>query len=248
MSRRPSGRVALTTLAAAAVLVGGADLTSYAANGHPLVLGHSNAAVGTTTLKNAGRGPALALKTERSAAPFTVTSSRLVKHLNAATVGGRSAAQLDPKTIRLRFGATGSTSNGDGFHLRSATVPKGTYAVGVTGLVIESASNTGDNITCLIADRAMIVGALNGGPLNFAQVYAIDGAGAGDVNFGVVDNQNLAQRINRPVAFGCSFTGAGQFQEVRGVTFTLTPVTVSDKNSKPIPLTKAAQHRRLGFH
>ena len=54
MIHRPSLRATVTTLAAAAVLVGGAQLTSYAATGHPLLIGKSNSGVGTTTLKNAG--------------------------------------------------------------------------------------------------------------------------------------------------------------------------------------------------
>ena len=61
MTRRPSLRSVVTTLAAAAVLVGGANLASYAATGNALVLGHANNSVGTTSLKNAGRGPALSL-------------------------------------------------------------------------------------------------------------------------------------------------------------------------------------------
>jgi hypothetical protein len=66
MLRRPSLRASLTTVAAATVLVAGADLASYAATGHPLVLGQSNSAVGTTSLKNLGRGPALSLNAAKS--------------------------------------------------------------------------------------------------------------------------------------------------------------------------------------
>jgi hypothetical protein len=102
-------------------------------------------------------------------------------------------------------------------------------------------------MACLIADRRMFLGALNGGGLYYAQVYAIDGSRAGDENFGVLDNQNLAQRVSGPVAFGCDFTGTGAFRAGRAVTFTLKPVTVVDKGSQPIVLSRSARHQRLSL-
>jgi hypothetical protein len=81
MFRRPSIRASVTTLPAAGILVGGANLASYAATGHPLILGHANSAVGTTALKNVGRGPALSLNSAKSSSPLVVNSSKLVKHL-----------------------------------------------------------------------------------------------------------------------------------------------------------------------
>jgi hypothetical protein len=249
MSRRPSLRASLTTLAAAGVLVAGLDLASYAATGHAFVLGHANMAGGTTSLKNTGRGPALSLNSAKSAPPVKVTSSKMVKHLNANMVGGRTAARLAPKTIRLPLGQTGTTFTGDGsFHLRSVTVPKGTYAIAVSGLVLEDNPGTNDGMECLVADKAMLLGALNGGPLTFAQVYEIDGSRAGTINFGVFNGQNPAQSIPRgPLAFGCSFNGAGEFHVVRGLTFTLKPISVSNKSSKPIVLNRSARHARLSF-
>ena len=92
---RPSLRATVTTLAAAVVLVGGAQLTSYAATGHPLLIGKANSGVGTTSLKNAGRGPALSLNTIKTSPPLAVNSNKLVKNHNAATEGGKSAAHLD---------------------------------------------------------------------------------------------------------------------------------------------------------
>src|ERR1043165_7103124 len=85
---RPSLRAVLTTVAAAAVLVGGADLTAYAATGNAFILGHSNSAGGTTSLKNTGRGPALSLNNIKSAPPLVVNSRKVVKNLNADTVDG----------------------------------------------------------------------------------------------------------------------------------------------------------------
>ena len=101
MIHRPSLRATVTTLAAAAVLVGGAQLTSYAATGHPLLIGKSNSGVGTTTLKNAGRGPALGLNTSKSAPPLVVNSSKMVKHLNANAVGGKTAARARADRVAL---------------------------------------------------------------------------------------------------------------------------------------------------
>ena len=83
MTPRPSLRSVGTTVAAAAVLVAGANLASYAATGNALVLGHHNSAGTTTALKNTGRGPALSLNSIKSAPPLVVNSKKMVKHLNA---------------------------------------------------------------------------------------------------------------------------------------------------------------------
>src|SRR3954468_20543114 len=103
MFRRPSLRAALTTVAAAGVLVTGVGLTSYAATGQAFVLGHSNNAGGTTSLKNTGRGPALSLNSIRAAPPLVVNSKKMVKNFNANMVGGKTVAQLSPKMMRVRF-------------------------------------------------------------------------------------------------------------------------------------------------
>ncbi len=133
MFRRPSLGSIVTTMTAATVLVGGADLASYAATGHPLVLGHANSAVGTTSLKNVGRGPALSLDSTKSSSPLTVNSSTLVKHLNANSVPGMTARKLEPRTIRFHLGAPGVTFAGSTVHIFTAKVPRGTYQIGMTG-------------------------------------------------------------------------------------------------------------------
>jgi hypothetical protein len=92
MALRSTRTLAVTALVAAAVVgFGGA---SYATTGHFLVLGHGNSSHKTTTVAMTGHGPALRLKTKKSSPPLAVTSSRLVKHLNAAEVGGMTAADL----------------------------------------------------------------------------------------------------------------------------------------------------------
>jgi hypothetical protein len=87
------GRI-LPVLLGAALLVGGANLVAYAANGHPLLLGRTNHAVGTTTVVNDGRGPALSLQSGRKAPPLSVTSRTMVTHLNADTVDGLQGKSL----------------------------------------------------------------------------------------------------------------------------------------------------------
>jgi hypothetical protein len=81
------GRV-LPVVAAAAVLVGGANLAAYAANGHPILLGGGNHAVGTTTVDNDGRGPAVMLRTRPGAPPLAVSSHHRVARLNADRIDG----------------------------------------------------------------------------------------------------------------------------------------------------------------
>jgi hypothetical protein len=87
------GRV-LPVLLAAVVLVGGANLAAYAANGHPLLLGHANSESQPASVTNTGSGPALTLQTSKKSAPLAVTSSKVVPHLNADRVGGSSASAL----------------------------------------------------------------------------------------------------------------------------------------------------------
>jgi hypothetical protein len=97
------GRV-MPVLAAAAVLVGGANLASYAASGHPILLGGDNHAVGTTTVDNDGHGPALMLKTRHGTPPLSVTSNRKVRHLNADRVDGIPGAALRSRSWTYRIG------------------------------------------------------------------------------------------------------------------------------------------------
>jgi hypothetical protein len=247
MFRRPSIRSTVTTLAAAAVLVGGADLASYAATGHPLILGHGNSAGTTTALKNTGRGPALSLSSSKHAPPLVVNSSKLVKHLNADRVGGRSASALEPKTIRFHLGSPGQTFAGDTQHVFSAKVPTGTYQIGLTGLLTESPSTSGDSYTCLIADKAKLLALFGGGSLsNFTGFYALDGDTQGSFKYGVLDDTNHAQKVTRSsIAYGCLFTGPDAFKVRRTLTFTLHPVTATDKSGTPLSITRSGARHLL---
>ena len=226
---RPSLRSVLTTVAAAAVLVGGADLTAYAATGNAFILGHSNSAGGTTSLKNTGRGPALSLNNIKSAPPLVVNSSKMVKHLNANMVGGKTATQLAGKTIRFHLGTVGSTLSGT--QLFFAKVPKGTYQVSIAGILTDQGTDPTDNYTCLVADRAAVLAALGGGTLDLSKVYGVEAGTSGDSTFGFLGSINPAQKIaNSNIVLGCGFNSTPGFTNSRQLSFTFRPVSVGDKN------------------
>jgi len=88
-----SNRV-LPVLAGAALVVVGLNAASYAANGHPILLGHGNSESRTATVANSGKGPALSLKSGKKSPSLAVSSSKVVKHLNADLVDGKSASAL----------------------------------------------------------------------------------------------------------------------------------------------------------
>jgi hypothetical protein len=93
---------ALPVLLAAAVIVGGANLAAYAANGGVLVLGHKNSATKSTTLKNS-KGTALSLKSKTGTAPLKVSNSEKIAKLNADQLDGLDGASLQnhPYVITL---------------------------------------------------------------------------------------------------------------------------------------------------
>ena len=85
---------AATVVLSALLVVGGLELTSYAANGHPLLLGRANSETATATVTNNGSGPALSLKSGKKSPPLAVSNGKLVKRLNADSVDGASAKSL----------------------------------------------------------------------------------------------------------------------------------------------------------
>jgi hypothetical protein len=89
-------------LAMAVLLVSGANVVSYAATGHPLVLGATNRTSKATTIVRTSAGPVLTIHSKRRTnAPFRVNGHGLVTHLNAAMVDGKSAAALGDHTYVL---------------------------------------------------------------------------------------------------------------------------------------------------
>jgi hypothetical protein len=92
MSPRSIRSLIVAGLLAAAVI--GYGSASYGSTGKFLLLGHGNSERKTTTVAMTGKGAALRLTSRSSSPPLTVTSSRLVQHLNVAEVGGKTAADL----------------------------------------------------------------------------------------------------------------------------------------------------------
>jgi hypothetical protein len=86
-SRRPSPSLVISLLALFLALTG----WGYAATGGRLILGRSNTAGKTTTLK-AKKGPAASFKVKRGTAPFKVSSGRKVAKLNADKLDGVSSS------------------------------------------------------------------------------------------------------------------------------------------------------------
>lgn len=85
----------------AAVLVGAANLTAYAANGHALLLGHDNNESHTATVVNHGPGAALSVVTRDDTPPFAVSSPARVKRLNADRVDGMDGGTVTAYTYQL---------------------------------------------------------------------------------------------------------------------------------------------------
>jgi hypothetical protein len=87
-----AGGAAVGAIGLLSLTIAGAGIAA-AANGGSLILGHSNTATSTTTLRDS-HGTPLSLVGKASAPPLKVSSSKQVNHLNASLLGGESAAQL----------------------------------------------------------------------------------------------------------------------------------------------------------
>lgn len=100
---RPRGGRVLPVLLAAVVLVGGANLAAYAANGEPLRLGRFNAESRKAVVQNNGAGPALELRSRANAPSLKVSSPRRVPRLNADRLDGRHAGALEARAWEIRL-------------------------------------------------------------------------------------------------------------------------------------------------
>jgi hypothetical protein len=237
MFRRPTLRASITTLAAAGVLVGGANLASYAATGNPLILGHSNSAGTTTSLKNLGRGPALSLNSSRHSSPLTVNSSKMVKHLNANEVQGLTPAQINPAFVTYRVGSPGSSLT-TGQHLFTIPSPSGPTEIGVHG--IWESGTTGDNLQCLVADTQVLT------TMDVTQIYALPVASQGDVNGNIVDETTFVNLPkHRHLLIGCQANSTANSTVVQPITFTFKPVKMTVKQGTPTTIPKHATPSRL---
>jgi hypothetical protein len=119
------GRV-LPVLLAATVVVGGANLAAYAANGHPVLLGQKNTATKTTTIKNA-KGTVLSLKGKKGKPTFKVSNTEKIKKLNADLVDGLDSTALQNKTYTYNLTGTSAAPNLIRFALPG--LPGGKYLV-----------------------------------------------------------------------------------------------------------------------
>jgi hypothetical protein len=234
MFRRPTIRSTVTTLAAAAVLVGGADLASYAATGHPLVLGHANSAGGTTSLKNTGRGPALSLNNLKSAPPLLVSSSKMVKHLNAERLHGKTASALDPAVRRFHLGHPNHTVSNTS-HLFTTRVPKGGYEIGMSGFM--TSTKTTDQYYCTVADLKKFQADDLSGNYTLA-VGTFAGPTGGLING--TDVERFAHATT--LVMGCILPAdTGIITVRRPIDFTLRAVSVTNKKGHPLGRNAAVQ-------
>ncbi len=131
-------------LVAAGLLVGGANLAAYAANGRPLLLGKINKETRSATVKNTGAGPALKLKTRRSAPPLAVNSSKKVTRLNADKLDGLNAKALQTHSRIYSLPPQAGVSD---FAFDMGLAP-GVYQVSFS--VVAAMSATGATINCYL--------------------------------------------------------------------------------------------------
>jgi hypothetical protein len=234
MLRRLSLRSTVTTLAAATVLVGGADLASYAATGNPLILGHGNTAGTTTALKNTGRGPALSLNSAKSAPPLLVNSSKLVKHLNADTVHGVSVAVVAPKNYQIPLAKAGGHFSGA--KVVTASLPPATYQITLQGVVIP---DTTTSVQCFVGDKRFLTAPTP----DVNKIWAVDSDPNG-TTFGVSINAVGAAAVKKHVkVFVACIASSGANQVLLPIAANFTQVNgLVKRPTKPLTL-RNGSHR-----
>ncbi|MFC4785066.1 hypothetical protein ACT8ZV_11350 [Nocardioides sp. MAHUQ-72] len=195
MSITPSTwRSAVAVLSAAALLTVGADAVSYAATGHSVLLGKSNSASRATTITNTDSGPALALRSGKRSPSLTVSSSKLVKHLNAERLGGLKADQVAPRTLRLRTGTAGAPMPAP--NLYQVSVPTGDYLVSMFGLY--TSVDASPYLVCTLIDKQkLLANDITGAHL---YEYQQDAAYTGQIS----QTNVVHLKANRPLVYGCN--------------------------------------------
>jgi hypothetical protein len=141
-------RVAPVVLAAA-LLVGGANIGAFAANGHAFLLGTRHVAGKTTTFVNHSSGPVLSLKGKKSSPPLKVNSHKKVTHLNADKVDGRNAESLANTGITYQLG----TSNGGaGVKYTFPGLPAGAFLISYNvNRSIKASGKAVPRMTCAVS-------------------------------------------------------------------------------------------------
>lgn len=132
----------LTTLLAAMIVVGGLNIAAYAATGGAFILGKSNSANKTTTLKSSANGAALKLAPKAGRPPLAVTSSQRVTRLNADQVDGQDAAALETRSVVY---AVPAVSEVDRFAVGTPSTP-GAYRVDYS--ISVATSEAGVTLSC----------------------------------------------------------------------------------------------------
>jgi len=141
------GVAALTGAAVLALVLLAVNGVSYAATGHGLILGTTNAANKVTTLARTGGGPALSIRTKQSSPPLVVTSKAKVKRLNADTVDGMDGKSLQTQAYRYSLPAVSAVGQAV---FTMPNLPKGVYDANFN--VFATMSNPGENVNCHFQD------------------------------------------------------------------------------------------------
>ena len=147
----------IAVLLAAVVLIGGANLAAYAANGQPLLLGRTSVETKPATVKNTGSGPALNLKTRPGQPPLKVNRPTKVNKLNADRVDGAHAADLETVAHHYLVASTAAASSHE---ISFPGLPAGVYLMNYSIV-----SRDGGNVFCIAAGsrQALSYGASLGG-------------------------------------------------------------------------------------
>ena len=227
------GRTAITVLAAAVILVGGANLAAYASNGHPLLLGRNNVESATAKVKNTGAGAALALTSKPKFPSLTVSSSKRVKHLNADKIDNLDGSQVQNKAYRYAVPASGPYPGT--VVLTLPGLPKGLYMASYSVI----ASNPGAFVQCFFRQSEPVT----------AQAFS-RGAGTSILGLNataVIDTTGS----HGPVTFQCQGTNYS-FLSVAGdaestITFTnLTSVVHKTVTAAARPVSKSSNGKITG--
>ena len=142
--RSPRGSRVIAVLLAAVVLIGGANLAAYAANGKPLLLGKTNVETKKSTVKNKGSGPALHLKTKPGQPPLKVNRTKKVNKLNADLVDGANAADLESLVHVYELSSAASAPSHE---ISFPGLPPGLY------LMTYSIISSGSQMVCFTDNR-----------------------------------------------------------------------------------------------
>jgi hypothetical protein len=192
------GRV-LPVVVGATVLITGANIASYAADGHPFHLGGRNHESHTTTLVNSGNGPAFRFETAGDSAPFAVSSETKVAHLNAARVGGLRPNELSRS---YRYVLPGNTTLPNGF--QATDLPPGRYDVSFN-LAIGDDTDEPTPAFCFVPDSR--------------HEFAVVAQGSGDLGGGQVLNASGSVTVDKTGEAGLICESSGTLDKPAGSEF-----------------------------